>query len=208
MCGRAAEGRGFEQATSSQTSAKEEQQSSEAGQKEEAGRSQQLLQASAGMRHMRRKMGKGKMGKGKAPRTARKPHKSAGLMSNGDLVPREETEVRQSSLEGSMPDSTAAVPGGGAAAQPWVGRTEEGTRPGATASEVVYSTVTDSGLVMWRPGYRLSTAASCLHSTAPKVLLHHQHSTLAVWCPCCLLFQPSPLACCAQVSWSSLLFAC
>ncbi|CAL8471458.1 g11000 [Coccomyxa elongata] len=159
----AAEGREFEQATSSQTSAQEEQQSSEAGQKEEAGRSQQLLQASAGMRHMRRKMGKGK-----AARRARKPHKSAGLMSNGDLVPREETEARRSSLEGSMPDIAAAVPGGGAAAQPWVGRTEEGTGPGASASEMVYSTVTDGGLVMRRPGYRLSTAASCLRSTAPK----------------------------------------
>ncbi|BDA46842.1 probable 5'-3' exoribonuclease 1 at N-terminal half [Coccomyxa sp. Obi] len=158
----AAEGREIEQATSSQTSAKEGKQSSEAGQTE-AGNSQQLLQASAGMRHMRRKMGKGK-----AARRARKPHKPAGLMSNGDLVPREETEARQSSLPGSTPDSTAAALEGRAAAQPWVGRTGEGTGLGATASEMVYSAVTYSGLVMWRPGYRLNTAASCLPSNAPK----------------------------------------
>ncbi len=164
-----------DQATSSQTSAKEGQQSGEAGQ-EEAGQSQQLLQASAGMRHMRRKMGKGK-----AARRARKPLKPAGLVSNGEPMPREETEARQLSLESSAPDGAAAEAEGHAAAQPLAGRTGEGSVPGTAGSQMVYSTVTDSGLVMWRPGHRLKTAASCLYSTGPQVLLRHQHLTLALW---------------------------
>lgn len=187
-----------DQAASSQTSAKEEEQSSEAEQKDEGGRPQ-LLQASAGMRHMRRKMGKGK-----AARRARKQHTPAGLTSDGDLVPREGTEARQLSSQGSMPDSAVAAPESHAAAQPSVG---QGTGSGATASEMVYSSVTDSGLVMWRPGYRLNTtAASCLRSTDLKVLLRRQPSTWQFGDPVACSFC-SAAQVLARLCWSSLLFA-
>lgn len=163
MCA-AAEERLVEEATSSQTGAKGGQQSGEAGEKE-AGQPQQL-RASAGMRHMRRKMGKGK-----APRRIRKQKTPASPTSSGDMKPHEETRPRESSSDSSMPGSASAAPEGRAAVHAW-----EGAGSGAPASQVVYSTVSDSGMVMWRPGHRLNTAASCLQSTAPKVLLRHHHS--------------------------------
>lgn len=161
------------------------------------------LHATRGMRHMRRKVAKGKS----VRRIQRQPASDAAATPTSALS---SAEAAQSDTDNGVPHSKSAAFGDGATdAALHSGRATEAEAP----TEVVLRVVTDSGLVMSRPARRASAAAAaaCLQQNLPKVQCCATISNTSL--PCIFIYVdvfqgvPSLLGCMLEVAHISIIEA-